>query len=138
MQALTIGKVAKAAGVGVETIRFYEREGLLPEPPRRPSGYRAYDGEAVRRIRFIAGAKRLGFALREIAELLDLRVAGGRSCAVVRARALAKLQEMEQRIAALLRMKRALARLAAACEGEGPTAACPILEALEEEPGAPP
>lgn len=71
---MTIGQVAKAAGVGVETVRFYERVGLIPDPPRRPSGYREYPPDAVHRIEFIKRAKALGFTLAEIGELLSLRV----------------------------------------------------------------
>jgi DNA-binding transcriptional MerR regulator len=82
--SLTIGQVAKGAGVGVETVRFYEREGLVPAPKRRPSGYRQYPADTVRRIRFVQAAKDLGFTLKEIRELLSLRVAAGKSCADVR------------------------------------------------------
>jgi DNA-binding transcriptional MerR regulator len=76
--SLTIGQVAKGAGVGVETVRFYEREGLVPAPKRRPSGYRQYPADTVRRIRFVQAAKDLGFTLKEIRELLSLRVAAGK------------------------------------------------------------
>ena len=85
MQALTIGEVAKAADIGVETVRFYEREGLIAEPPRRQSGYRQYPPDTIRRLRFIRRAKDLGFTLKEIGELLDLHVDPTRSCADVRA-----------------------------------------------------
>ena len=131
--SLTIGKLAAAAGVGVETIRFYERQGLLPQPPRRRSGYRQYPPEAVARVLFIRRAKNLGFTLREIVELLDLRVAPGTNCATVRTRAKSKLDDIDQKMAELERMRGALQRLVKACRGRGPRSDCPILEALEKE-----
>ena len=130
---MTIGQMARSAGASVETIRFYEREGLLEHPARSASGYRNYPPEAVARLRMIRQAKELGFSLNEIKELLALRVAPGKSCSDVRARAERKIADIDQRIAALKRMKAALARLAAACAGHGPTSECPILEALESE-----
>ena len=133
MSTLTIGAVAKAAGVGVETIRFYEREGLITEPQRRPSGYREYSMDAVRRIRFIRSAKDLGFTLKEIGELLSLRVDPSTSCAEVRSLARTKITDVEQRIATLERIKAALVELAHACRGRGPTSECPILDAIEKE-----
>lgn len=133
MNPLTIGQVAKESGVGVETIRFYEREGLIAKPPRRLSGYRHYDRDVIRRIRFIQRGKDLGFSLREIAELLSLRLARGRSCADVKARATAKIGDIESKVAVLERMKGALTRLAAACGGIGSVSECPILDALDAE-----
>jgi MerR family mercuric resistance operon transcriptional regulator len=117
----------------VETVRFYEREGLVGTPPRRPSGYRQYDPDVIRRIRFIQRGKDLGFSLREIADLLSLRVARGRACADVKARATAKIEQIESKIAVLERMKEALARLTEACSGRGLVSDCPILEALDQE-----
>lgn len=131
-RTLKIGQVAKAADVGVETIRYYERRGLLPRPPRRASGYRAYPPEAARRVRFIRRAQALGFTLKEIEELLALRVDGDRSCADVRAFARAKVRDIEARVAELERMGRALDRLARRCTGEGPTSECPVLDELDE------
>lgn len=133
MEALTIGRLAKQAGVGVETIRFYEREGLIAQPERRPSGYRQYPPEAVRRVRFIRHAKELGFTLKEIQELLELRVAPRSTCADVRGRARAKIEDIAERIASLERMKAALERLARRCRGRGPTTECPILDELDRE-----
>jgi MerR family copper efflux transcriptional regulator len=134
MEPLTIGQVAKCAGVGVETIRFYEREGLIAQPKRRPSsGYRQYLPEAVRRVRFIRHAKELGFTLKEIQELLDLRVDPTSTCADVRKRARDKASDIEERIASLEQMKAALDRLARKCRGRGPTTECPILEELDRE-----
>ena len=134
MEALTIGQVAKRAGVGVETIRFYEREGLIAEPERRPSsGYRQYPPQAVRRVLFIRHAKDLGFTLKEVQELLQLRVDPNSTCADVRERARDKVADIEERIASLEQMKAALNRLAKKCRGRGPTTECPILEELDRE-----
>lgn len=133
--ALTIGKLANAAGVGVETIRFYEREGLLPKPPRKRSGYRQYPPDTVGRVMFIRRAKELGFTLKEITELLDLRVDPDKSCADVRALAKSKILDVEEKMADLARIKGALEKLARACRGKGPTSECPILDAIEKEDG---
>jgi MerR family copper efflux transcriptional regulator len=136
MDALRTGDLARQGGVNLETIRYYERRGLLPRPPRTPAGYRAFDGEAVRRIRFIKQAQALGFSLEEIRELLGLRVDPRRSCGDVRRRAEAKLADIEAKIRNLRAMKKTLARFIAACSGSGPVGGCPILEALEETRGA--
>jgi len=130
---LKIGELARAADVGVETIRYYERRGLLAQPPRRTSGYRQYPPQAVRRVRFIRRAQALGFTLKEIEDLLALRVDDERSCADVRALARAKLEDIERRVAELQQMGRALERVARRCRGRGPTSECPILEVLDEE-----
>lgn len=131
MESLSIGQVAQRAGVGVQTIRFYEKEGLLPEPARRPSGYRQYSGAAVRRLHFIKRAKDLGFSLEEIRELFALRIDPGSTCGAVKRRALAKVADVEAKIASLERIRGALLELADACKGTGPTSDCPILDALE-------
>lgn len=134
MHTLSIGRLAKQAGVGVETIRFYERKGLIAEPRRRPSSrYREYPPEAARRVRFIRHAKQLGFTLKEIKELLELRVDPGSTCGDVRSRANAKIEDIEARMESLARMKAALERLAEQCRGRGPTTECPILEELDRE-----
>ena len=132
MKSMTIGIVARQAGVGVETVRFYGREGLIDEPPRRESGYRQYPSETVRRIRFIRRAKELGFTLKEIKELLSLRASPKSKCADVRKRAEAKIDDIEGKMRALQRMKDALVKLTAACSGRGPVTVCPILDALED------
>ena len=132
MQTLTIGEVAKAADVGVETLRFYEREGLIAPPARRRSGYRQYPPETVRRVRFIRRAKELGFTLKEIVDLLSMRVDADKSCAEVRALARAKISDIDRRITALARMKHAMERLARRCRGAGPTTECPILDAIDD------
>ena len=136
-EVLTIGRLAAAAGVGVETVRFYERKGLVRQPEKPMFGHRRYPADTVARIRFIRRAKELGFTLKEIAELLELRMDPGRNCADVRARALAKTADIDRKIAALQRMREALARLAAACQGQGPTSACPILDAMEDGAAVP-
>lgn len=132
---MTIGQVAREAGVGVETIRFYERKGLIPEPPRRLSGYRQFPRDTVNHLRFIKRAKALGFTLKEIRELLSLRVAPGTTCRQVKVRADAKLTDIESKIADLQRMKRALKKLVASCASEGPIDSCPILRAMAQTPG---
>lgn len=138
MNGMTIGQVARDAGVGVETIRFYERRGLMDEPPRRSSGYRQYPPEAVRQLRFIRRAKELGFSLREIADLLDLRADGEAQCEEVRHQLEAKAADVRRRIADLHHIQEALSHLAATCAAQDPLGACPILEALDrtawEEP----
>ena len=128
---LTIGRVARLAGVGVETVRFYERERLLQEPERRQSGYRQCGEEVVPRLRFIRRAKELGFSLAEIRELLSLRDDPDATAADVRRRAQAKIAEIEAKVRDLQRMKKALLTLAAACSGHGPVGSCPIIEALD-------
>lgn len=133
---LTIGQVAAAAGVGVETVRFYERERLLAEPERTRAGYRQYPTDTVRRILFIQRAKELGFSLKEICELLSLRVDPGTSCADVKAKAEAKLASIDEKLKALQRMRRTLTTLAAACSGVGSMDACPILESLDDDQGS--
>ena len=133
MEIFSIGQVARRAGVGIETVRFYEREGLLEEPARRSSGYRQYTEEAVKHIRFIKRAQQLGFSLKEIAELLTLRVDGHTSCEQVRERAAAKQAEVEQKIVELQRMRQALLHVASLCAGDGPTGRCPLLDALEHD-----
>jgi MerR family copper efflux transcriptional regulator len=130
MKPMTVGQVARQAGVGVETVRFYEKNGLLEEPTRRASGYREYDEETVNRLRFIQRAKELGFALSEIRELLSLRCSD-QPCNDVRQRAEAKLAEIEEKVALLLRMKEVLGRLASTCCEQGDKSRCPILEVLE-------
>ena len=130
---LSIGQAAKLAAVGVQTIRYYEREGLLEEPPRGESGYRQYSPEAAVRIRFIRHVKELGFSLKEIKELLSLRADSAADCAGVRERATAKVSEIEAKMQSLARMREVLLRLTATCTGTGPTSECPILEALDQE-----
>ena len=131
MKSLTIGQVAREAGVGIETVRFYERQGLIEAPTRRASGYRQFNESVVDRLQFIREAKELGFTLGEIKELLSLKLDPSSSCAEVKGRAEAKIADIEGKTRTLQRMKRALAKLTKACSGDGPTSECPILEALE-------
>ena len=133
MEPLTIGQVARQAGIGVETVRFYERQGLLEEPARKQSGYRQYPKDVVARLRFIKRAKELGFSLKEIKELLTLHVDPDTTCAEVKRRAEVKIADVEQKIDALQQIKKALVKLTAVCRGSGPTSECPILEALDNE-----
>ncbi len=129
---LTIGQLAEQAGVNVQTVCYYERRGLLPQPARTGAGYRQYPPDAADRLRFIRRAQNLGFSLEEIAELLALRVKHASACAAVEARARDKIALVDRKIGELERMKRTLHRLASACEAREPTGDCPILEALEE------
>ena len=131
MQTMTIGGVAREAGIGIETVRFYEREGLLHQPARRASGYREYTADAVRQLRFIKHAQRLGFTLREIKELLALKLDPTATRSQVRLQAEAKVADIDQRIKELKRMKKALVPLIDACDGHGSLEGCPILEAIE-------
>lgn len=132
MTRLTIGRAAKAANVNVETIRFYERRGLIAQP-RKPAGggAREYDEEAVARVRFVRQAQDIGFSLREIAELLSLRADPGADCAAVRAKAIEKRGEVQAKLDQLARMREALDVLIAFCPGSGDLGACTILEAIE-------
>src|SRR5919108_6064691 len=133
MKMLSIGQVARRAGVGVETVRFYEREGLLEEPPRRASGYRQYSEQVVTRLHFIKRAQKLGFSLKEISELLLLRVDAQTSCDEVKQRTEAKIAEVERKLVELQRMRQALLQVHSLCTGPGPTGLCPMLDALEQQ-----
>ena len=136
-RAFFIGELARTSGVRVTTIRFYERKGLLPAPPRRASGYRMYADADLRRLRFIQEAKTLGFSLHEIAELLALRAASSRTCLRVREQASGKIRDVEGKIRQLRRYRMALQHLVAQCVAGGTDGACPILEALERSPAEP-
>ena len=132
MEYMTIGQLAKRANVNIETIRYYERRGLIPNPPRNESGHRQYSQESVRRTEFIKRAQTLGFSLKEISEVLSLRVEPGRTCGDIKARTEAKILDIESRIADLEQMRKALSKLASQCTGRGPIGKCPILEALDQ------
>lgn len=134
MKELTIGRLARAAGVNVETIRFYERKGLLSRPPKPAEGYRKYPVEAVKQVVFIKGAQKLGFSLKEIATLISLGRAGAVSCAEMRALANRKITEIQQKIMALEAMKSSLEELARECPGEGDLSLCPIWERMVDIP----
>lgn len=128
MNQLTIGQAAKLSGVGVETIRFYERQGLIEQPPKTDNGFRRYPPETVRKIRFIRRAKEIGFSLREIRELLGFYFDTQTNCEDVRERARIKVADMEARIADLEKMKSALQALVDECGSRD--GVCPILESL--------
>ncbi|MGH8057434.1 MAG: MerR family transcriptional regulator [Candidatus Entotheonellia bacterium] len=130
MDQLTIGDVAQQADVHIETLRYYERRGLVARPSRSTSNYRLYSEDTVRRVRFIKGAQELGFSLKEILELLSLRAEPKSSCEDIRERAEAKIREIEEKIRSLQAMKQALAKLIAECSGSGPVTECPILESF--------
>ena len=131
MTTMTIGKAARLSGVGVETVRFYERRGLIDQPPTPANGgFRVYPEPTVERIRFIRQAQELGFSLAEIDALLALRADPSTDCADVRDHARAKLDEVDRKIAGLEHLRRALAQIIAACPGQGALGACTIMEAL--------
>jgi Hg(II)-responsive transcriptional regulator len=124
-----ISEAAEQAGVNVQTLRYYERRGLLPRPPRRSSGYREFPEDAVRVVRFIKRAQDLGFSLDEVEELLRLRRQSERHRPRIRAVAEQKIAEIERKIVELERMKRALGTLVDACH-RGTAMECPIIESL--------
>ena len=131
MPSMTIGRLAKEAGVNIDTIRYYERNGLIPEPVRRASGYREYEIADVRRLRFIVRAKDLGFTLAEIAELMSL--SADRDVGGVKRRAQKRLEQVEGKIKQLQRVRRGLKTLIDACPGHGDLEGCPIVAALSGE-----
>lgn len=128
---LSIGRLAKRAGVSVETVRYYEARGLLPNAARSAAGYRQYAPESLRHLRFVQRAKTLGFSLKEIRELLALKSTPGASCADMKRRAQARLNDVETRLDDLERLRNILKRLSKACSGEGGLDGCPILQMLE-------
>ena len=130
---LKSGELSKYAGVNSETLRYYERKGLLDEPKRSSAGYRQYPPDAVKRIRFIKSAQSLGFSLKEILELLNLRVSGGKQkCEKVRKRTEVKIQEVEKKIEDLQSVRRSLSKLLVACATNNKTGDCPVLESMED------
>ena len=129
--SLTIGKLAGRTGVSVQTIRYYERSGLLPQPARTETGYRIYSDSALTSLRFIKHAQGLGFSLREIQELLCLRTQPNTTCADVRQRAYQKIVDVDTKIEGLQRIKNALTELAATCRGNVPISECRIIETFE-------
>jgi MerR family copper efflux transcriptional regulator len=135
MATMTIGRLASLAGVRIDTVRYYERSGLLPPPLRRASGYREYGHDDVARLKFIRRAKSLGFTLEEIAELLSMSAERESDMQSVKLKAEKRLLRVESKIAELQRVRRALKRLVEACPGEGELRSCPILAALSDEDG---
>ncbi len=136
MKSLTIGGAARQAGVNVETIRFYERRGLIEQPPKPDRAFRRYSLEIVRRVRFIREAQELGFSLREISDLLELRADASANCDDVRQQALTKRMDVQNKIRKLVRIEKALEQLIASCPKEGKLANCPIIAALDNEQAA--
>jgi MerR family copper efflux transcriptional regulator len=130
---LLIGEVARKSQVGVETVRFYEREGLIALPGRRVSGYRQYSESVVRQINFIKQAQTLGFSLKEIGEMIKLKNTQNTRCTSIKSTAKARIAEIQQKIDALERMKTALQPLVDRCKASDLISDCPILNALDED-----
>ncbi len=134
MKPLSIGQLAKISQVNIETVRYYERRGLIPKAPRRTSGYREFSEKDVDRIRFIKHAKALGFTLKEVAELLALKVEPEATCGDITQRIDVKLADVEAKINILQRMELTLRKLKKACrKPSAPSKDCPILESLDAE-----
>ena len=130
---MKIGELAKRTDVPIDTVRYYEREGLIPPPIRRASGYRDYVDADVDRLRFMRRAKGLGFTLHEIRELLSLTAMSGDDMSALNAQTQAKLRDVEERIHSLTRIRAALQSLVTACPGHGALDQCPILATLSED-----
>jgi len=130
---MKIGELASKAGVNIDTVRYYERQGLLPAPQRLSSGYRQYAPEDVSRLRFVRRAKALGFTLLEIRDLLELSSQRGQDMAGMKATALHRLQDVEEKLAELTRIRDGLRMLVDSCPGHGALEQCPILNALSED-----
>ena len=126
MSLLSIGQVAKQTGVTVETVRFYEKQGLIELPQRSESGYRQYPVETTKRVHFIQHAKEVGFTLKEVAELLALRREPGTSCSDIKLRATQKIETVDQKIKDLQLIRAALARMILKCHGSRDLSSCPI------------
>lgn len=136
MQTMTIGQLAKQTGVGIETIRYYERRGLLPCPARKTSGYRQFGDEALARMQFIRRAQGVGFTLREIEALLRLRDDPRATRAEVRHEVAAKIEDIDAKIREMRRMRKELQAMLASCHGDGAADDCPIIEQLSDTPTA--
>lgn len=131
---MKIGELAHKADVNIDTVRYYERQGLLPEPQRLRSGYRQYESGDVSRLRFVRRAKALGFTLQEIRDLLELSSHRDRDMAGMKTAAQEKLDDVEEKLAELTRIRDGLRTLVASCPGHGALERCPILGALAEDP----
>lgn len=132
MKTFTTGQLAKRTNVNLETIRFFERKGLLPEPPRNKSGHRQYSIKDLRRAEFIIRTKSLGFSLQDISNLLLLRVESGKTCVDVKQNMKAKLMDIRGKIEALQRMEKVLQSIEAKCPGQGPLNKRSILKTLDQ------
>jgi len=130
---MKIGQLAELSGMSIDTIRFYEKQGLIPPPERTRSNYRSYPEGTERRLVFIRKARNLGFTLQEIGQLLTLSEDCQAESRDVRERAQQKLRDLDARIQEMERMRQSLARLVQACSGHGPRSQCPILEALSDD-----
>ena len=130
---MKIGELAKRSGVGIDTVRVYERQGLLPKARRLASGYRVYDPGDVKRLRFVRRAKALGFTLEEIRDLLALSDHRDDDMAALKGLATEKLADVQAKLAELNRIREGLETLVVACPGHGALAQCPILNALSED-----
>ncbi len=133
MEKMTISQLARAASVNLETIRYYERRGLIPEPPRNDSGYRQYSPDDLTRTKFIRRAQALGFSLKEILEMLSLRMEPGTTCSDIKAKVESKIKDVEQKITDLRQMRATLLNLVGKCTGKGPVGNCPIIEILNRK-----
>ncbi len=129
---MLIGETAKKAEVNIETIRYYERKGILALPKKSASGYREYSGETVAKIKFVKNAQYLGFSLKEIQDLLALKVDKNSDCSDVKSRALSKISEIKEKITALKEMQKSLEVITHKCSGKGPVSTCTILNAIDE------
>ncbi|MCP4176748.1 MAG: heavy metal-responsive transcriptional regulator [bacterium] len=133
MKTLTIGQVSKETGLGIETIRFYERKKLIKDPPRRESGYRDYPEETVDQLNFIKNAKELGFTLKEIKELLDLNSKAWTTAGDIKDKAEKKVEEIEHKLKMLTNIRDTLNKLIEECSGHGPKIKCPILNNIKSK-----
>jgi len=133
MSNYSIGQVAKQSGISIETIRYYEKEGLLEKPERTESGYRQYNESVIERLSFIQQAKGLGFTLAEILELLSLEIKTGTTSKDIKQMAQSKLHTIEEKIKMLKRMQRTLKDLVTQCDGQGSIEQCPILNAIKNK-----
>lgn len=132
---MRIGELAERTGVSVQTVRYYERRGLLPEPERTTSGYRTYDAGDLQRLQFILRAKTLGFTLSEIADLLELRVDPQSTANEVRLRAREKIADVDARLRDLRQIRRVLGRLVESCEARGAPEECALMHAIGVDEG---
>lgn len=132
----TISQLAAEAGVGVPTIRYYERRGIVPKAARSAAGYRQYTADAVRRVRFVRSSQQLGFSLEEIHELLMLRTADPAACDEVARRTSRKIADIDRKLGELQRIKGALGALLVTCGKKQASSECPVLQALDEVPDA--
>lgn len=130
---MKIGELADRTGVNVQTVRYYERRDLLPEPERTASGYREYDADDLRRLHFILRAKELGFTLTEIRDLLGLRASTGATADDVRRRAQEKIDDVEGKLRDLQRIHEGLARVVRSCDAHGAPEECALIHALQGE-----